>query len=215
MYGVPSGLLWDPAAAGEFDGAWIRQRHLEHGVSAAAVFLAAASQRTNRIELGTAVIPTYPRHPAVLAQQALTAALAVLCAEAVGVMDQALWISRDYMRTRNQFGVPIASFQVLQHRAADMYVGVEQARAAALRALAHLDSPPAERDRAVASAKAQVGKCGHFVCGQAIQVHGGIGLTTDLPVERLWRDQRSHMITEGTPEIMRMALARHVLNTFG
>jgi acyl-CoA dehydrogenase len=48
-----------------------------------------------------------------------------------------------------------------------------------------------------------------------LQVHGGIGLTTDLPVERLWRDQRSHMITEGTPEIMRMALARHVLNTFG
>ena len=48
-----------------------------------------------------------------------------------------------------------------------------------------------------------------------LQVHGGIGLTTDLPVERLWRDQRSHMITEGTPEIMRMALARHVLSTFG
>ena len=47
-----------------------------------------------------------------------------------------------------------------------------------------------------------------------LQVHGGIGLTTDLPVERLWRDQRSHMITEGTPEIMRMALARHVFQTY-
>jgi acyl-CoA dehydrogenase len=48
-----------------------------------------------------------------------------------------------------------------------------------------------------------------------LQVYGGIGLTTDLPVERLLRDQRSHMITEGTAEIMRMALARYVLNTFG
>ena len=48
-----------------------------------------------------------------------------------------------------------------------------------------------------------------------LQVHGGIGLTTALPVERLWRDQRSHMITEGTPEIMRMALARHVIKQFG
>ena len=47
-----------------------------------------------------------------------------------------------------------------------------------------------------------------------LQVHGGIGLTKELPVERLWRDQRSHMITEGTPEIMRMALARHVLELY-
>jgi alkylation response protein AidB-like acyl-CoA dehydrogenase len=111
---------------------------------------------------------------------AFARAIAVLCAEAVGVMDQALWTTRDYLLTRRQFGVPIATFQVLQHRAADMYVAVEAARAATWRALAHLNHT--ERDAAAASAKIQVGKCGHFVCGQAIQLHGGIGVTEEYVI---------------------------------
>jgi alkylation response protein AidB-like acyl-CoA dehydrogenase len=110
-------------------------------------------------------------------------AIAVLCAEAVGVMDQALWTTRDYLLTRRQFGVPIGTFQVLQHRAADMYVAVEAARAATWRALAHLDDTnPEARDDAAASAKIQVGKCGHFVCGQAIQLHGAIGVTEEYVI---------------------------------
>ncbi|MEJ0045319.1 MAG: acyl-CoA dehydrogenase [Rhodospirillales bacterium] len=110
-------------------------------------------------------------------------AIAVLCAEAVGVMDQALWTTRDYLLTRRQFGVAIGTFQVLQHRAADMYVAVEAARAAGWRALAHLDdADPDGRDNAAASAKIQVGKCGHFVCGQAIQLHGAIGVTEEYVI---------------------------------
>jgi len=110
-------------------------------------------------------------------------AIAVLCAEAVGVMDQALWTTRDYLLTRRQFGVPIGTFQVLQHRAADMYVAVEAARAATWRVLAHLDdADPDARDDAAASAKIQVGKCGHFVCGQAIQLHGAIGVTEEYVI---------------------------------
>lgn len=110
-------------------------------------------------------------------------AIAVLCAEAVGVMDQALWITRDYLRTRTQFGVTIGTFQALQHRAADMYVATEQARAAMQRALACADdADDARRDDAAAAAKIQVGRCGQFVCGQAIQLHGGIGVTDEYVI---------------------------------
>lgn len=109
-------------------------------------------------------------------------AITALCAEAVGVMDKALWITRDYMQTRQQFGVPIGSFQSLQHRAADMYVAVEQARAILAYGLAHLDKAPTQRDLAISSMKAQIGQLGHFVCGQAIQLHGGIGLTEEYVI---------------------------------
>jgi alkylation response protein AidB-like acyl-CoA dehydrogenase len=109
-------------------------------------------------------------------------AITALCAEAVGVMDKALWITRDYMQTRQQFGVLIGSFQSLQHRAADMYVAIEQARAILTYGLANLEKPPAIRDLAISSMKAQIGQLGHFVCGQAIQLHGGIGLTEEYVI---------------------------------
>ena len=110
-------------------------------------------------------------------------AIVVLCADAVGNMDQALWTTRDYLRTRQQFGVPISTFQVLQHRAADMYVAVEQSRAAVQRAIAHLeDDDPNSSRRAASSAKVQIGRCGHYVCGQAIQLHGGIGVTEEYVI---------------------------------
>lgn len=109
-------------------------------------------------------------------------ALVALCAEAVGVMDQALWITRDYLRTRQQFGTIIGSFQALQHRAADMYIAVECARAMVQYGLAHLDTPPDERDQAMSGMKARVGQLGHFVCGQAIQLHGGIGVTEEYVI---------------------------------
>lgn len=109
-------------------------------------------------------------------------ALVALCAEAIGVMDRALWITRDYLKTRQQFGVAIGSFQALQHRAADMYVAVEQARAMVQFGLSRLDAEPGERDLAMAGMKAQIGQLGHFVCGQAIQLHGGIGVTEEYVI---------------------------------
>jgi alkylation response protein AidB-like acyl-CoA dehydrogenase len=132
---------------------------------------------------------------------AVARAIAVLCAEAVGVMDQALWTTRDYLLTRRQFGVPIATFQVLQHRAADMYVAVEAARAATWRALAHLnDEYPAARDEAASSAKIQVGRAGLFVCGQAIQLHGGIGITDEYVIGHHFKRMMVLQTLLGHPE---------------
>jgi alkylation response protein AidB-like acyl-CoA dehydrogenase len=106
-----------------------------------------------------------------------------LCAEAVGVMDAALWITRDYLKTRKQFGVTLNTFQALQHRMADMLVETELARSMLYRGIAalSLDSPSA-RQRGVSAAKAQIGEAGFFVGAQAVQLHGGIGVTEEYIV---------------------------------
>lgn len=109
-------------------------------------------------------------------------ALLALCAEAVGVMEQAMWLTRDYLRTRKQFGVTLSSFQSLQHRMAEMLIELELARSVVFRALASLDLPLAERRAALSLAKVKVGQAGRFVCAQAIQLHGGIGITEECSV---------------------------------
>jgi alkylation response protein AidB-like acyl-CoA dehydrogenase len=108
--------------------------------------------------------------------------LVTLCAEAVGVMEQAMWITRDYVRTRKQFGVTLNTFQALQHRMAEMLIELELSRSVVFRAMALLHSPVSERSAALSVAKARVGQSGRFVCGQAIQLHGGIGVTEEYSV---------------------------------
>ncbi|GAB2471906.1 acyl-CoA dehydrogenase family protein [Jatrophihabitans fulvus] len=120
--------------------------------------------------------------PAALAT-VLDTATAMLCAEAVGAMERELWITVDYLKTRQQFGVPLSVFQALQFRAADMFVSLEQARSMAMlaeRALAVDD--PAERHRMVAAAKVQVDMSARHVGQDAVQLHGGIGVTMEYPV---------------------------------
>ena len=113
----------------------------------------------------------------------LDAATAALCAEAVGAMDRMLWTTVDYLKTRRQFGHPIAVFQALQFRAADMYVSLEQARSMALLARLALDSDnPAERAQAVRAAKIQTNQAVRHVGQEAVQLHGGIGMTHEYPV---------------------------------
>lgn len=109
-------------------------------------------------------------------------------AEMLGAMERALWMTRDYLQTRRQFGVAIGSFQALQHRMADMYMATEQARAAVLRGLAmlELDDDPA-RAEAAASTKAMVGRSAEFVGAQGIQLHGGIGMTDEYPVGHIFK----------------------------
>lgn len=102
-----------------------------------------------------------------------------IASEAVGAMDKALWTTRDYLKTRIQFGQPIGNFQALQHRMADMLIELEMARSQVFRALAFLDAEPAVRDKAVSSMKVQIGRSAKFVGGQAIQLHGGIGVTEE------------------------------------
>ena len=106
-----------------------------------------------------------------------------LCAEALGAMDAALWLTRDYLKTRKQFGVSLNTFQALQHRMADMLVETELARSMLYRALAALTQPDAlERRRAAAVAKGKVGEAGYRVGGEAVQLHGGIGVTEEYAV---------------------------------
>jgi hypothetical protein len=106
-----------------------------------------------------------------------------LCAEGIGAMDAALWITRDYLKTRKQFGVTLSSFQALQHRMADMLVETELARSMLYRGIAALSlGNPRARQRGVSAAKAQIGEAGFFVGGQAVQLHGGIGVTEEYVV---------------------------------
>jgi alkylation response protein AidB-like acyl-CoA dehydrogenase len=110
-------------------------------------------------------------------------AMAALCAEAVGIMDALQAATVEYLKTRQQFGQPIGRFQVLQHRAVDMFIQVEQARSLTLLAASSIDSGDiAKRRRSVAAAKELVGRAGRYVSQQAIQLHGGMGMTDELNV---------------------------------
>jgi alkylation response protein AidB-like acyl-CoA dehydrogenase len=98
-------------------------------------------------------------------------------------MDESLKTTVEYLKTRKQFGVPIGSFQTLQHRAADMFVALEQARSMSMFATMAADFEDArERANAVAAAKVQIGKSGKFVGQQSIQLHGGIGMTMEAKI---------------------------------
>jgi alkylation response protein AidB-like acyl-CoA dehydrogenase len=109
--------------------------------------------------------------------------IAALCAEAVGCMDAMNQATLEYLKTRQQFGVPIGKFQVLQHRMVDMLIQYEQAKSMACLAAVKVDSSnPVERKRAVSAAKELIGRAGRFVGQQAIQLHGGMGMTDELPV---------------------------------
>ncbi|TAL03593.1 MAG: pimeloyl-CoA dehydrogenase small subunit [Rhodospirillaceae bacterium] len=123
-----------------------------------------------------------------LIEQVVSAAMAALCAEAVGAMTRAHTVTVDYLKMRKQFGTTIGSFQALQHRAVDMLVQVELARSMALYAAMMSEEPNAlKRGSAVSAAKAQIGRAGHFVGGQAVQLHGGIGMTNEYMIGHYYR----------------------------
>ncbi|WP_283615017.1 acyl-CoA dehydrogenase family protein [Mycolicibacterium poriferae] len=107
---------------------------------------------------------------------------AAVCAEAVGCMRKVLADTVEYCKQRQQFGQPIGGFQVLQHRMVDMYMHVEQAAAAALLAILKLDADEVTRARAVSAAKVTVGRAAQFVGQQAVQLHGGMGMTEELAI---------------------------------
>jgi len=103
-----------------------------------------------------------------------------LCAEAVGAMDAALWLTRDYLKMRRQFGTALSDFQALQHRMADMLIETELARSILYRGVAALsETDPTARRKGVSAAKVYVGEAGYFVGAQAIQLHGAIGVTEE------------------------------------
>lgn len=121
-------------------------------------------------------------------EHALGYGIAALCSEAVGNMAALIEITLNYIKTRKQFGVPIGSFQALQHRMADMLMYAEQARSMALLAAAKADSGDAtERDRVLSAAKTLVGQAARFVGQQAVQLHGGIGMTDEVNVSHYFK----------------------------
>jgi alkylation response protein AidB-like acyl-CoA dehydrogenase len=114
--------------------------------------------------------------------------LAALCAEAVGALQASLDATIEYTRTRKQFGQPIGKFQALQHRMADMFIHVEQARSMSyLAAMRCTDSNAAARRRAVSAAKVLVGQACRYVGQQSIQLHGGMGMTDELLISHHFR----------------------------
>jgi alkylation response protein AidB-like acyl-CoA dehydrogenase len=112
-------------------------------------------------------------------EHAVDIGIAALCAEAVGVLDKTIAVTVEYMNTRKQFGVPIASFQALRHRVADMKMQLELARSMSYYASLKLNAPTDERRRALARAKYQLGQSMRFIGQASVQLHGGIGVTDE------------------------------------
>ncbi len=119
---------------------------------------------------------------------AIDIGLAALCAEAVGIMQALLNATVEYLKTRQQFGQPIGRFQALQHRVADMLIHLEQARSMSyLAALRCTDADVGERRRALSGAKVVIGEASRFVGQQAVQLHGGMGMTEELEVSHWFK----------------------------
>ena len=109
--------------------------------------------------------------------------IAMVCAEAVGIMSALYTATLQYVKTREQFGQPIGKFQVIKHRMVDMLMACEEARSMAYMATLKLDeSDPNVRKRAASAAKVSIGKAARFVGQQSIQLHGGMGMTDELDV---------------------------------
>jgi alkylation response protein AidB-like acyl-CoA dehydrogenase len=122
------------------------------------------------------------------------------CAEAVGIMDSLLAMSVEYLGTRKQFGVPLATFQVLQHRIVDMFTAVEQAKSMVFAAALALDSgDDLERRRHASAAKVQVVRAGRKVSQEAIQLHGAMGMTEEYPAGRRMRRLMALDVQYGDP----------------
>ena len=130
-------------------------------------------------------------------EHAVDIGIAATCAEAVGVMDKTLAITTEYMNTRKQFGVPISSFQALRHRAADMKMQLELARSMSFYASLKLNAPTEERRAAMARAKYQLGQSMRFVGQQAVQLHGGIGVTDEYIVSHYFKKLTQMEMTFG------------------
>ncbi len=135
------------------------------------------------VEVGADAVIGNPDDSLALIERVVDDARTALCAEAVGLMDESLKTTVEYIKTRKQFGVAIGTFQSLQHRASDMFVAVEQARSMSMFATMASDSDDArERARSIAAAKVQIGKSLKFVGQQSIQLHGGIGMTMEAKI---------------------------------
>ena len=145
--------------------------------------LRAAEISLTRVRVGPEGVLGEPGDGLPLVERVVDEAIAAVCAEAIGAMAAMHELTVDYLKTRRQFGREIGSFQILQHRAVDMLIALEQARSMAMFAtmMAAEENAP-ERRNALAAAKVQIGRSGKFIGQQAVQLHGGIGMTMEYKV---------------------------------
>ena len=130
----------------------------------------------------------------------------------IGTAQQALNTALEYMKERSQFGKPLAAFQALQFKLADMATELVAARQMVRLAAFKLDNNDPEASAYCAMAKRFATDIGFQVCNEALQLHGGYGYIKEYPLERHFRDVRVHQILEGTNEIMRLIIARRLLD---
>jgi alkylation response protein AidB-like acyl-CoA dehydrogenase len=142
----------------------------------------AAEVVIDRVTLGADAVLGEVGNGVALVELALDHGIAAACGEAVGSMGHLVPATAEYTRTRVQYGAPLAKFQVLQHRMADMYIQTETARSMAYVASMSLSGEANERTRSISAAKAQIGKSAKFVGYQAVQLHGGMGVSEELDI---------------------------------
>ena len=137
-----------------------------------------AGTRAARLEGGIALI-----------EELVDFATALVCADAVGAMKYACDATLEYLKTRKQFGVPIGTFQALQHRIVDMYISHEQARSMACLACSKADQAgdARERSRSVSAAKIKIADAARHISQEAVQLHGGMGMTEELKISHTFR----------------------------
>ena len=136
-----------------------------------------------------------------------------IAACSLGAAQGALDAARRYMGERKQFGKKLGEFQALQFKLADMATQLVAARQMVHTAARKLDAGSSDATVWCAMAKRFATDAGFAICNDALQIHGGYGYIREYPIERLLRDSRVHQILEGTNEIMRVIIARHLLNT--
>jgi pimeloyl-CoA dehydrogenase small subunit len=144
--------------------------------------LRASEVTFENVEVPAAAVIGAPDAGFALTETAVDHAIAAHTAEAVGAMKVLLDTTVEYSKTRKQFGVPIGKFQVLQHRMVDMFINYEQSSSIMYMVTLKLDEEPVERKKAASAAKVQIGKAGRFVGQNAVQIHGGMGMTDELNV---------------------------------
>jgi hypothetical protein len=142
----------------------------------------AAEVRVDNLTLPAAALVGVEGKGAAVIADAVAAGLVALCAEALGAMAVVRDATLDYLRTRVQFGEAIGRNQALQHRMATLLIEIEQARSAVINAAAALDGPADKREQMLSAAKYTIGRTGTMVAEEAIQLHGGIGMTWELPM---------------------------------
>lgn len=176
------------------------------------------SQPTRAIVFEDVLVPENHRlgaegHGFRIALQGLDGGRVNIAACSLGAAYAAWLAAQNYVQQRSQFGRPLASQQALQFRLADMATALHAARLVVRQAAAKLDEGAPDATMYCAMAKRWATDVGFEVCNQALQLHGGYGCTRDFPLERLLRDARVHQIVEGTNEIMRVIVARHILQS--